>query len=216
MPCRFVYLVVTTLALVRRSWHFHSMQGFAIRAQEASPAVSDERSFLSRVQVSDRAAFTALYDRHAALVYGIAKRILNDPAQAEDVTQSVFTMLWAKPEAFGGGNFAAWISRVARNAALDIVRSAAVRTREPEMPAEVASESDLEDEVFSRLQTSAVVEALRTLPDDQRDAIEKAYFQGLSYSEVASRVGAPLGTVKSRIRTGLRRLWETLQRQAMA
>ncbi len=205
---------MTTLALFIASWHFRSVQGFAVKAQEASPAVSDERSLLTRVQVSDRAAFTSLYDRHAALVYGIARRILNDPAQAEDVTQSVFTMLWAKPEAFGGGNFAAWIARVARNAALDIVRSAAVRTREPQMPEDVAADSDLEDEVFSRLQSSAVVQALRTLPDDQRQAIEQAYFHGLSYSEVATRLGAPLGTVKSRIRTGLRRLWETLQGQA--
>ena len=183
-------------------------------ANETEIAVNDERSVLAAVSRGDKNAFAGLYDRHVSLVYGIAKRILGDPAQAEDVTQSVFTMLWAKPGSFGGGNFAAWIARVARNAALDIVRSAAVRTREPEMPIDIASDNDLEDEVFSRLQSSAVVQALSTLPDDQRQAIEQAYFQGLSYSEVAARLGAPLGTVKSRIRTGLRRLWETLQRRA--
>jgi RNA polymerase sigma-70 factor, ECF subfamily len=177
--------------------------------------VNDEHNVLAQISRGDTTAFAGLYDRHAALVYGIAKRILNDPVQAEDVTQSVFTMLWAKPSSFGGGNFAAWIARVARNAALDIVRSAAVRTREPEMPEDIATDSDLEDEVFSRIQSSAVVQALRALPDEQREAIEQAYFQGFSYSEVADRLGTPLGTVKSRIRTGLRRLWEALQRQAM-
>jgi RNA polymerase sigma-70 factor (ECF subfamily) len=185
-------------------------------ANETDSAVNDERSVLASVAQGNKDAFAGLYDRHVSLVYGIAKRITGNPAQAEDITQSVFTMLWAKPDSFGGGNFAAWIARVARNASLDVVRSAAVRTREPEMPTDIASESDLEDEVFSRLESSAVVQALRALPDDQREAIEQAYFQGLSYSEVAARLGAPLGTVKSRIRTGLRRLWETLQRQVLA
>jgi len=185
-------------------------------ANETDAAVDDERNVLARVAHADKNAFADLYDRHVSLVYGIAKRITGNPTQAEDITQSVFTMLWARPGSFGGGNFAAWIARVARNAALDVVRSAAVRTREPEMPIDIASDNDLEDEVFSRLQSSTVVQALRTLPDDQREAIEQAYFQGLSYSEVAARLGAPLGTVKSRIRTGLRRLWEMLQRQVLA
>jgi RNA polymerase sigma-70 factor (ECF subfamily) len=192
------------------------LPGILSCANETGLAVNDERSVLASVAQGDKDAFAGLYDRHVSLVYGIAKRITGNPAQAEDITQSVFTMIWAKPDSFGGGNFAAWIARVARNASLDIVRSAAVRTREPEMPANIASESDLEDEVFSRLQSSAVVQALRALPDDQREAIEQAYFHGLSYSEVAARLGAPLGTVKSRIRTGLRRLWETLQRQVLA
>jgi RNA polymerase sigma-70 factor (ECF subfamily) len=191
------------------------LQGITKLANETDVAVKDELSLLARVSKGDKDAFAALYDRHVALVYGISNRILNNPAQAEDVTQSVFTTLWAKPLSFSGGNFAAWLSRVARNAALDVVRSAAMRTREPELPEDIASDSDLEDEVFSRLQSRAVAQAMRELPDDQRQAIEQAYFQGFSYSEVAARLGTPLGTVKSRIRTGLRRLWETLQRQAL-
>jgi RNA polymerase sigma-70 factor, ECF subfamily len=197
-------------------WPLRRLPGFLNFANETDAAVDDERSVLAQVARGDKNAFAGLYDRHVSLVYGIAKRITGNPTQAEDITQSVFTMLWAKPGSFGGGNFAAWIARVARNAALDVVRSAAVRTREPEMPIDIASDNDLEDEVFSRLQSSAVVQALRTLPDDQREAIEQAYFQGLSYSEVAARLGAPLGTVKSRIRSGLRRLWETLQHQVLA
>jgi RNA polymerase sigma-70 factor, ECF subfamily len=197
-------------------WRPQLLPGILNCTNETDVAVDDERSVLGQVARGDKNAFAGLYDRHVPLVYGIAKRITGNPAQAEDITQSVFTMLWAKPDSFAGGNFAAWIARVARNASLDVVRSAAVRTREPEMPVDIPSDNDLEDEVFTRLQSSAVAQALRTLPDDQREAIEQAYFQGLSYSEVAARLGAPLGTVKSRIRTGLRRLWQALQRQVVA
>lgn len=211
MPCAHV---CETLLIDAAAWP--NVQGFTFALPEPKFAVNDERNFLDRVMRGDKDAFAALYDRHVALVYGICNRILKDPTQAEDVTQSVFTTVWAKPQAFAGGNFAAWLSRVARNASLDVVRSAAVRTREPEMPEDLASDSDLEDEVFSRMQASAVTDALRELPADQREAIEQAYFQGLSYREVADRLGAPLGTIKSRIRTGLRRLWESLQRQVSA
>lgn len=193
-----------------------TVQGFTFAMTETHVAVNDEHSLLVRASHGDKSAFATLYDRNAALVYGICNRILRDPAQAEDVTQTVFTTIWARPKSFSGGNFSAWLSRVARNAALDVIRSAAVRTREPDMPEDLVAAGDLEDEVFSRLQSRAVAQALRELPPEQREAIDQAYFQGLSYREVAERIGVPLGTVKSRIRTGLRRLWETLQRQVIA
>ncbi len=187
--------------------------GIPKEAPEPLRPVSDDRTLLLRAGQSDKDAFAELYDRHAPVVYGICRRILADPTSAEDVTQSVFTMLWARPSAFAGGNFPAWIARVARNAALDVLRSAAMRTREPNMPEDVAAPSDLEDEVVARVEQSAVVDALRQLPAEQREAIEQAYFGGLSYREVAERAGTPLGTVKSRIRTGLRQLWQTLQQR---
>lgn len=190
-----------------------ALQGIGLLLNETAVAVSDELSLIARVVQGDKAAFATLYDSHVPLVYGICKRILGNPTQAEDVTQSVFTMLWAKPSSFAGGNFAAWLARVARNASLDVLRSAAVRTREPDMPEDLVADSDLEDQVFERARSSAIAEALLTLPADQREAIEQAYFQGLSYREVAERLGAPLGTVKSRIRAGLHRLWDALYRQ---
>src|SRR5207237_154795 len=105
-----------------------------------------------------------------------------------------------------GGNFGAWIARVARNACLDILRSSAVRLREPDLPDDVAADLRIEDEVFSRVRAEAVAAALDTLSDDQRSAIQKAYFEGLSYREVAEQLGAPLGTVKiRRIRPWYRR-----------
>jgi RNA polymerase sigma-70 factor (ECF subfamily) len=187
--------------------------GKSMRAPESHCPVNDDRKLVRRIDECDREAFAELYDRHAAAVYGICKRILKSPEAAEDVTQSVFTMLWTKPGSFAGGNFSAWITRVARNAALDVLRSAAVKTREPEFPQNIPAPVDLDDEVLSGLRADAIQKALAQLPDDQREAIEQAYFGGLSYREVAQRLGAPLGTVKSRIRSGLAQLWQALHQQ---
>jgi len=142
------------------------------------------------------------------LVARALEALVGEPT--EDVAQSVFLQVWTRPESFRGGNFGAWIARVARNACLDILRSSAVRLREPELSDDVAADVVIEEEVFANVRAEAVTAALGLLPGDQRTAIEKAYFEGLSYREVAEKLGAPLGTVKSRIRMGLRRLWETL------
>jgi RNA polymerase sigma-70 factor, ECF subfamily len=171
----------------------------------------DDATIVKRIADGDHDAFASLYDKHGALVFGVANRVLGNREQAEDVTQSVFLQVWARPEAFAGGNFAAWIARVARNASLDVLRSAAVRTREPVIPLDLPAEGALEDQVFERVRASALTAAVAALPEDQRVAIEQAYFAGLTYREVAERLNAPLGTVKSRIRMGLRRLFESLQ-----
>jgi RNA polymerase sigma-70 factor, ECF subfamily len=172
--------------------------------------MSEDGALIERVRRGDADAFAQLYDRHAALVYGIARRMLGNPAQAEDVAQSVFLQVWSRPASFQGGTFAAWIATVARNASIDVLRSAAVRTRAPEMPADLPSDLDLDDEVYARVRASTVADALAALPSDQREPIVRAYFDGLSYREVAEQLGAPLGTIKSRIRAGLRRLMDVL------
>ena len=171
----------------------------------------DDAKIVKRIADGDHVAFASLYDKHGALVFGIARRVLGNREQAEDVTQSVFLQVWTRPEAFAGGNFAAWIARVARNASLDVLRSSAVRTREPEIPVDLPAEGALEEQVFERVRAAALTAAVAALPEDQRIAIEQAYFAGLTYREVADRLNAPLGTVKSRIRMGLRRLLESLQ-----
>lgn len=187
-------------------------QGFDFRVRESASEMQDDE-LVDRVNLGDHDAFAALYDRHSALVYGVARRILGDGAQAEDVAQSVFLQVWTRPDVYRGGNFGAWIARVARNACLDVLRSSAVRLREPELPPDVASEVAVDEEVFATVRAEAVTAALAVLPEDQRSAIETAYFEGLSYREVAEKLGAPLGTVKSRIRAGLRRLWEVLRQE---
>jgi RNA polymerase sigma-70 factor (ECF subfamily) len=198
------------LAAFTAGWSIAVRQGEPARAHEPRPHMSEDGALIERVRRGDADAFAQLYDRHSALVYGVARRMLGNPAQAEDVAQSVFLQIWSRPASFQGGNFAAWIATVARNASIDILRSAAVRTREPEMPVNLPSDIDLDDEVYARVRASAVTDALAALPADQREPIVRAYFDGLSYREVAEQLGAPLGTIKSRIRAGLRRLMDVL------
>jgi RNA polymerase sigma-70 factor (ECF subfamily) len=185
-------------------------QGFTLPALETAGEMQDD-VLVDRVTGGDHDAFAALYDRHSALVYGVARRMLGDGPQAEDVAQSVFLQVWTRSDAYRGGNFGAWIARVTRNACLDILRSSAVRLREPDLPKDVAADLQIDEEVFAHVRAEALTAALAVLTGDQRSAIEKAYFEGLSYREVAEQLGAPLGTVKSRIRIGLRRLWEALR-----
>lgn len=189
-----------------------ALQGIINPPGETRNAMKDE-ALVERVGRGDHDGFAALYDRHSPLVYGVARRMLGDGQQAEDIAQSVFLQLWTRPEAFRGGNFGAWIARVTRNACIDVLRSSAVRLREPEMPADAPSPSQVDEEVFAQLRAESVTAALAGLPPDQRSAIEHAYFEGLSYREVAEKLGEPLGTIKSRIRLGLRRLWESLRQE---
>jgi RNA polymerase sigma-70 factor (ECF subfamily) len=128
---------------------------------------------------------------------------------AEDITQSVFLKLWSTPDAFRDGNFAAWISRVTRNRVLDILRSRAAKPA-IEIPVDLPAEVSLDDDVFARIDAQRVRSALAALSDDQRTAIEMGFFGGITHDEIAQRTGIPLGTIKTRIRTGLRRMREAL------
>src|ERR1700736_3390273 len=95
--------------------------GVTSRATEPRLPMSDDGALMKRVGRGDADAFAQLYDRHAALVFGVARRILGNPTQAEDVAQSVFLQIWSRPSIFRGGSFAAWVSTVARNAAIDVL-----------------------------------------------------------------------------------------------
>ena len=165
---------------------------------------------MARVRERDAGAFEALYDSYHRLVYGIAARILRDSMAAEDVTQAVFLKLWSSPEAFQGGNFGAWLARVSRNRALDVVRSRALRS-EGEIPLDVPVDTLLDDVVFSRLDGARVRAALATLPSEQREPIELGFFGGITHEEIARRTATPLGTIKTRIRSGLRKLRASLE-----
>ena len=165
---------------------------------------------MERVRVRDVAAFESLYDAYHRLVFGIGLRMLGEPTLAEDLTQAVFMKLWSAPEAFRGGSFVAWLSRVARNRALDTLRSRAARP-ETELPAsEIPVDGSLDDDLFSRLDAQRVRDALAGLPLEQRSLIEMGFFGGITHQEIAARTGTPLGTVKTRIRGGLRRMRDTL------
>jgi RNA polymerase sigma-70 factor, ECF subfamily len=163
-----------------------------------------------RVRARDAGAFETLYDEYHRLVYGIAIRMLGSATAAEDVTQAVFLKVWSSPDLFRGGNFAAWIARVARNRALDVLRSHDAQPKEELSDALPESET-LEDVAFADLDASLVRNALQTLPPEQREPIELGFFGGITHEEIARRTGVPLGTVKTRIRMGLRKLRSALE-----
>lgn len=159
---------------------------------------------MMRVRARDAGAFERLYDAYHRLVYGVAMRVLGDRSGAEDVTQAVFLKLWSSPDAFQAGNFAGWLVRVSRNRALDAVRS---KSRiAPQLSDPLPISDAPEQEVFAALDATRVRTALAQLPAEQRQPIELGFFDGLTHEEIARRTGAPLGTIKTRIRSGLRRL----------
>jgi RNA polymerase sigma-70 factor (ECF subfamily) len=162
------------------------------------------------VRGRDVSAFEALYDAHHRLVFGVAMRVLADVPAAEDVTQSVFMKLWADPDAFHGGNFGAWIARAARNRALDAVRSRSVRAH-GELPIDMPPDFRLDEAAPGALDGTRVRAALANVPDELRAPIEFGFFCGITHEEIARRTKTPLGTVKARIRSGLRRLRSELE-----
>jgi len=176
--------------------------------------VDDNLGLFARLRERDINAFEVLYDRYHRLVFGIAHRMLGEPAAAEDLVQSVFLKLWSTPDVFRAGNFGAWISRVTRNQALDILRSKAMRAID-EMPADIPSEGTVDEVVFARIDGARVRDALRALPDDQRIPIELGFFGGITHEQIAEQLNVPLGTIKTRIRSGLRRLREGMQAQVL-
>jgi len=177
--------------------------------------VEDAERLMARLRDRDVAAFDALYDMYHRLVYGIGLRMLGERGAAEDLTQSVFLKLWTAPDAFAAGNFGGWLARVARNRALDVLRSKTSRA-EQELATDVASDAALDDLVIARVEGGRVRAALGELPPEQRSLIELGFFDGVTHEELARRTATPLGTVKTRIRTGLRRLRDLLGAEATA
>jgi RNA polymerase sigma-70 factor, ECF subfamily len=182
------------------------VRGSIIRSTD-SPLEAD--ALMLRLASGEIVAFEMFYDAYHRLVYGIGLRLLGEDASAEDLTQGVFLKVWMNPAAFKGGNLVAWIGRVARNAALDVLRQRSARA-EGEIPANVTLDGALEDEVFANLDAERVRTALLRLPATERIPIEMGFFDGKTYRSVAHEIGVPVGTVKSRIRTGLHRLRDAL------
>jgi RNA polymerase sigma-70 factor (ECF subfamily) len=165
---------------------------------------------MARVRERDVAAFEVIYDSYHRLVHGIALKMLQDAMAAEDLTQAVFMKVWSAPEAFSAGNFGAWIARVTRNRALDVLRSRSLRV-ESDMPSDMALDGSLDEMVFATLDAQSVRKALEALPEEQRGPIELGFFGGVTHEEIARRTATPLGTVKTRIRAGLRKLRSQLE-----
>jgi RNA polymerase sigma-70 factor (ECF subfamily) len=161
---------------------------------------------LRRLTDGDHAALGEFYDRYAGLVNGLALRILRDTAEAEEVVQEVFVQVWRQAERYdpARGSIEAWICTIARTRALDRLRRRTSRREEPGDAAPGPTDTPRTVEAL------AVRKALESLSADQRRALELAYYDGLTQSEIAERLGEPLGTVKTRIRTAMIRLRDVL------
>ncbi len=183
---------------------------------DADARLAQDRDAIARMAARDPGGLEALYDRHATAIYSLALRILRDVADAEDVTQEVFTQAWTQADRFdpSRGAVAAWLTVLGRSRALDRVR----RRRRGGLADGDAAAATIPDpgpsvELMAAAaeQVNAARAALGALPAEQRDAIELAYYDGLTHGEIAARTATPLGTVKTRIRTGLQRIREALR-----
>ncbi len=171
---------------------------------------------MGRLQSGDRRAFAELYDRHGPLMYGVALRILRHRADAEDAMQEAWVQVWNRCDSYdpARGSVAAWLVTIARSRALDRLRRHSTRDRAealgvteplpiPADPEETTAHGKLQEELGR---------ALAALEPKQRQVLEIAYFEGLSQSQIAARLGAPLGSVKFWARQGLLRLRELVPR----
>ena len=177
--------------------------------------VSDAQLVTSIARYSE-VALAEAYRRHGGAVFGLAKRVLMNPTEAEDVTQEVFLRLWNQPDRFdpARGSLRAFLMAQAHGRAVDAVRSTSSRRRREARDAMRTAEAayDMQREVWDLALADQVAQAMGELPEDERRAIELAYFDGRTYREVAQLLDQPEGTVKSRIRNGMRRMRAVLAR----
>ncbi|MCW3040588.1 MAG: sigma-70 family polymerase sigma factor [Solirubrobacterales bacterium] len=168
------------------------------------------------MNLSDPTTFGRVYDEHHRSVYGAAYRILNNQAQAQDVVQDVFLRVWRNPRKFdaGRGEIGSYLRLMARSRALDLWREGQAAGRAGDRLKLVVAQQEARVEerpaamAERESERGTIQEALRTLPDSQREAVVLAYWGGLTADQIARRAGVPLGTAKSRIRLGLTKLRE--------
>lgn len=175
---------------------------------------ADVDVLVGRVALGDARAFEHLYDELSAAVFGLARRVVRDPARAEDVTQEVFLEVWRKAARFDSnlGRAKTWVMTIAHRRAVDAVRrnEAAKRSDSRGVPDEV-SHDEAADRVIASEERGAVHECLETLTELQLESVRLAYFNGYTYNEVATLLDKPLPTIKTRMRDGLIRLRDCLE-----
>ena len=176
--------------------------------------LSDE-ALVALVARANELALAELYDRFGQTAYGLARRMLRDSALAEDAVQDAFLAIWRTAARFVPERSRArtWILTLVHHRAVDIVRREERRRTEAIDPRDEEAADSTEEIVWLRFEQDRVQEALRALPDLQREAIELAYYGGYTQSELADRLGEPLGTIKSRMFAGLGRLRELLSEE---
>jgi RNA polymerase sigma-70 factor (ECF subfamily) len=198
----------------RTMWFFAAVAGRTTTAGQ--PA--EDAAWVARASQGDETALATLYDVHSRAVYSLALRIVGDEADAEDVLLDVFDQAWRQAGRYDArrGTVAAWLLNLARSRAIDRLRARRARpdsgaaTADDALASLPAHVTDPGDALAASRDAEKVRRALNELPVLQRLAIELAYFEGLTQSEIAERLEQPLGTVKTRIRNGLLKLREVL------
>jgi RNA polymerase sigma-70 factor, ECF subfamily len=180
----------------------------------------ESASLLPAVAQGDLAAFETLYDRHSSTLYALLLRILANPEDAQEVLQETFVKAWTNARMFDSlrGSEVAWLISIARSRGIDKLRSRKIRVdRENDAGREISIHSSFverttgADDAIRSQEKGAVHGALAELPEPQRKALELAYFEGLSQSEIAERLQEPLGTIKTRMQLGMKKLRERLR-----
>jgi RNA polymerase sigma-70 factor, ECF subfamily len=196
----------------------------ATRPTDDAAAQADQ-ALLAQVADGDSRALDALYDRYARVVYGVALRILGEAELAEDVVQETFWRVWRRARTFqsGRGKVAAWIFGIAHNLSVDELRRQRSRPtpvydtdETPVLRDRVDSSMDVVADALEQERGRLIGAALENISAEQREAIELAYFGGMSQSEIAERLQSPIGTIKTRIRLGLRKLRDLLAQDLRA
>ena len=177
-------------------------------------------NLIQKVANQDRDAFSQLYDRFSSLVFTLAMRMLRVRSDAEDLLQEVFVQIWRQAQSYSvqRGSPEAWIVNIARSRAIDKLRS--IRRMEKSFvltddPARAESSENVESSAAESEARMAMNSALANLPETQRKVLELAYFDGLTQTEIANRLAEPLGTIKTRMRSGIQRLRDMLGTQAV-
>ena len=178
---------------------------------ESTTADLNDWSLLERIQQKDEGALSVLYDRYSGLVYSEAKRILRDTGAAEEILQDLFYQVWRTADRFDAnrGSFAGWMLVAARNRALSKLRKKGDKGEELD-DNRVDVKVNLENSAQQSLLVQKIRAVLGSLPEGQREAVECAYFEGMTHTEIAEKTGQPLGTVKTRIRMAMDTLKKVL------
>ncbi len=174
-------------------------------------SAQEDAVLLSLVQRGDEQAMASLFDRYSKVVYSVALRVLRDPASAEDILQEIFMQIWRNPDGFIAtrGSLGGWLAVVSRNRSIDTLR----RRRPTDSVDDVvlASSCNLGNEAERNIMMEKAKVVINQLPTEQKKTLEMAFFDGLTHSEIAEMTGDPLGTVKTRIRSGLSTLRKAFQ-----
>ena len=180
-----------------------------------SNGVSDEALLERLARGTDELALSELYDRYQGLMYGLALRITRDTQLAQDAVQEAFVGVWRNASRYSGSKASVrtWILSIAHHRAIDVIRRrrATAAIPEDDAPGDAFTTPDVWPDVVRAVDAAAIRVAMGALPQPQRQAIEMAYFDGLTQTEIADKTGAPLGTVKSRVRLGLLQLRRELE-----